>query len=293
MSSKEQLEALRVAQDSEASIAAAVERETHLKAHSNEIEVLKVAHADALRVAHDQIKDKAAAADNLNVTLTRLKEEKEEIVAKLSELEVEILELRESQELAEDQRAQLLARIKIAEEELLSTASAKQRAIEEVKAKEVDHAALVDNIKKDHHEALEAASEERTNVVVALEALKEELATSVAAQEQVEINAQAALEEHARKLEEMEEVYKSKQTELSDEIKRITSELEVTTWYYWNEQQISNVGRFIPSFQGQASYYNSKVDAIKLEHSQLLQDAFERAKVCFSVNLVDIALRLT
>jgi chromosome segregation ATPase len=230
LSSKEQLEMLRVAKDSEALIAASVEREALLKAHSDEIEALKDAHAEALQAAQEKIKDvgdKVAAVDNLNATLTRLKEEKEETVAKLSELEVEILELKESQELAEDQHAQSLARMKAVEEELQNTASAKQQAIDEAKAKEADHATLLDDIKKDHYEALEAASAERTKVVVALEALGEELATSVAAQEQARIDAQAALEEHARKLEEMEQVHKSQQTELSDEIERITAELEV------------------------------------------------------------------
>ena len=32
--------------------------------------------------------------------------------------------------------------------------------------------------------------------------------------------------------------------------------------------------------QGQEAMYNAKVDAVKAEHEQLLQDAFERAKVC-------------
>jgi len=164
--------------------------------------------------------------------LLRLREEKEEIVGKLSELEVEILEMKESQELAEDQREQSLSRIKATEEELQRATSAKQQAIDEAKAKEADHIALLDEIKNLHHEALDAASKERTEAVVALEALKEELATSLAAQEQAKVDAQAALEEHGHKLEEIEEVHKSRETELSDEIKRITSELEVRIYHY-------------------------------------------------------------
>jgi conserved oligomeric Golgi complex subunit 6 len=229
--SKEQLEALKVSTASEASTAAAAEREALLKAHTDEIEALKLAHAEALHVMEGNIKDlgdKAAAVDELNAALTRLKEEKEETVGKLSELEVEILELKESQELAEDQRAQSLVRINAVEEELLRATSAKQQAIDEAKANEMEHVSQFDDIKKHHHEALEEASEERTRVVTALEALKVELATSAAAQERAQIDAQATLEEHARKLEEVEQVHKSQQTELSDEIKRITTELEVT-----------------------------------------------------------------
>jgi chromosome segregation ATPase len=220
--------------------------------------------------------DTVAAADDLKTGLGRLKEENEEHVNKLSELEIEILELKENQELVEDQREKLLSRIKLMEEELLSATSAKQQVVDDAKAKEADHIALLDEIKKQHNEALEAISEERTNVVVALEALKGDLAASVAAHEQAKVDAQTALEEHTRKLEEAAQVLESQRTELSDEIKKITAELEVTICHHWRQKH-SNMERF----QNQEAHYNSKVDAVKQEHGQLLQDAFERAKVRF------------
>ena len=36
--------------------------------------------------------------------------------------------------------------------------------------------------------------------------------------------------------------------------------------------------------QSQESKYNAKVDAVKAEHQQLLQEAFEKAKVCKCVS---------
>lgn len=258
LSSKEQLETLQVSKASEASVAASIEHDALLKAHADEIEALKVAHREALQGMQDKLKDlehRAAAVDNLEAALTRVKEEKEETVGKLSELEVEILELKESQELVEDRRAQSLVHIKAVEEDLLKATSAKQQAIDEAKAKEADHVTLLDDIKKHHHEALQVASEERKNMVLALEALKGELATSMAAHEQVKIDVQAALVEHARQLEEAEQIHMRRQTELSEEIKKITAELE-----------------------NQEAHYNSKVDALKHEHGRLVQDAFERAK---------------
>lgn len=210
-----------------------------LKARADEIEVLKVAHAEALQEAQNKSKelgDTAAAADDLKAALARLKEENGEHVNKLSELEVEVLELKEGQELAEDQREKLLARIKLIEEELLSATTAKQQAVDEAKAKEVDHIALLDENKKQHGEALEAVSEERTKVVIALEALKEELAASVAAHEQAKLDAQAALEEHVRKFEEAAQVHESQRTQLSDETRRLTAELEVTICHHHQRQ---------------------------------------------------------
>lgn len=280
LSSKEQLETLQVSKASEASVAASIEHDALLKAHADEIEALKVAHREALQGMQDKLKDlehRAAAVDNLEAALTRVKEEKEETVGKLSELEVEILELKESQELAEDRRAQSLVHIKAVEEDLLKATSAKQQAIDEAKAKEADHVTLLDDIKKHHHEALQVASEERKNMVLALEALKGELATSMAAHEQVKIDVQAALVEHARQLEEAEQIHMRRQTELSEEIKKITAELEVTICYFCIKQQRFKVERF----QNQEAHYNSKVDALKHEHGRLVQDAFERAKVCF------------
>ncbi|KAG6821735.1 hypothetical protein H0H87_005558, partial [Tephrocybe sp. NHM501043] len=61
--------------------------------------------------------------------------------------------------------------------------------------------------------------------------------------------------EHARKLAEAEADSMKRQVELLEEIKRITSEL-----------------------QSQESYYNSKVEDVKEEHTKRLQEAFERAK---------------
>lgn len=38
-------------------------------------------------------------------------------------------------------------------------------------------------------------------------------------------------------------------------------------------------GTALTSYQSQEAKYNEKVDAVKAQHDQLLQEAFERAKV--------------
>ncbi|RDB28486.1 hypothetical protein Hypma_015670 [Hypsizygus marmoreus] len=264
LSSKEALDSFRASASSEAVTVASTEHEALLKAQAEYqaiaagAEALKVTHAAALQELEAKVRDleaKAALVEELNAQVSALKAEKEENSSKLSELEIEILELKESQETIEDERDRSSAHAKALEEDLFKASAATQQALDEVKAKEKDFAAQVEQIQSDHAAAIEAASEEQARVVASLEALKAELASALAAHEQTKADALAAVEDYTRKLEEAEQAYLSKQSELSNEIKRIALEL-----------------------QGQEAQYNVKVDAVKSEHSQLLQAAFERAK---------------
>jgi predicted nucleic acid-binding Zn-ribbon protein len=152
--------------------------------------------------------------------LKDLRAEKEDAVAKLSEIEVEVLELKESQETVEDDRAKTAARIAALEKELSDAVAATQQAIDNALAKEAEHVSQADGLKASHESELKAITDAHTETTSQLEKLKAELEAALATH-------QAATEEHGRKLGEAEDGYVKKQTELSDEIRRITTELEV------------------------------------------------------------------
>ncbi|KAJ7169747.1 hypothetical protein C8R46DRAFT_1265230 [Mycena filopes] len=247
------LESLQSSQsgDPEAAAAAAAEHETLLKTQADlsaieaEFQAFKAEQAQTLEEAQVRLQaaeGKAAHAEVLEAQLVELRAEKEDAVAKLSEIEVEILELKESQETIEDERAKTAAKIASLEQEL------SQAAIDNALAKEAEYLSQADGVKVSHETELKAISEAHAQTTSQLEALNVEMEAAIATH-------QAATDEHTRRLGEAEEGYVKKQTELSDEIRRITEELE-----------------------GQEAQYNAKVDAVKAEHDKLLQEAFERAK---------------
>jgi chromosome segregation ATPase len=240
VAAKENLEALRASHGSalsEAAAAAAVEHEALIKAHADltaiaaETQTLKITHAQASEEAMEKLKvieSKAARSEDLEVQLVELKAEKAENSHKLSELEIEVLELKESQEAIEEERKKSLAHLNSVEEALANAVTGTQQAIEDAKAKEVELARQAEDTRKLHGDELKAAADEHAKMVADLEALKAELAEAQAAYEQANADAHAAIEDHARKLDEAEKGYLSKQTELSDEIQRITTEFEVS-----------------------------------------------------------------
>ncbi|KAG2159717.1 uncharacterized protein EDB93DRAFT_1111642 [Suillus bovinus] len=267
VAARENLETLRASSEqssSEAAAAAQIEREAVLRARTDyetisaEVEALRASHASTIQDFHvrlSEAQERAADADALENQVRQLKVEREENANKLSELEVEILELKESQEQAEDDHAKVLDHLKRLEEELAHAAAATQSAVAASKVREEQHAEQMVEVKEAHSGELQAANDELSNVIADLATLREELAAAHEAHEQTKIDAQNTAEEHERQIEETESEFFSKHLELSEEIKRITSELE-----------------------SQEARYNAKVDALKAEHDLLLQEAFERAK---------------
>ncbi|KAG5652300.1 hypothetical protein H0H81_005522 [Sphagnurus paluster] len=240
------------------------ERESLLKAQTDldamvaENEALKAAHAIALQTLDAKLQDaesKAIMVDGLAAQIAALKEEKEENSGKVSELEIEVLELKESQEAVEDERERLSVRVKALEDELLKAISASQTNHDTAKARELEVAAEIEALQKSHAAALRAASDEQERLSAALENLQVQLATALAEQEQVKTAVSAAEEEHACRVQEIEQAHSDRVVEFLNEIKNIKSELE-----------------------NQEAYYNSKLNVVKEEHVKLLQEEFERAK---------------
>ena len=284
--SQESLEALRASTSSDANIASAEHEELltareDLKTITAERDTLKLTHAQALnetRIKYEALETKVTMVDDLLIQVDNLKIEKEENAGKLSELEVEILELKEALEKFEYERDASLGTISSLEKQLVVASSATQQASEETKIQAADFAAQIDNIRNLHKEQLEVASEDRAKVVSSLETLKVELASVIAAKDLLKTEALAAEDANARKLEESAQLHAAEKAELLEEIRSITATLQVLIHLH---QVILRFHAY--DIQGQEALYDSKVNAVKDQHNQLLQEAFERAKVCRAV----------
>lgn len=265
--SKDSIKTLKdatTAATSDAALATSVEHEALLKAQAAfaaiqiELEELRESHALALVEAQAKIAElevqvvKVAALEALSASL---QEEKEESANKVSELEIEILELKESQESFDEERELSLTKLQVLQNDLAAATAAAEKANSYAQAKEAEYASSTKTVKEEHENALKAATEEQSKVLVQLDSLKNELAAALSTHETLKNEALKTAETHSHALDEAEQRYLARQSELSEEIDKITAELE-----------------------GQEAQYNAKVDAVKEEHSKLLQEAFERAK---------------
>jgi conserved oligomeric Golgi complex subunit 6 len=235
---REKLEVIQAASASAdaAADSAAVEHEALLKTKAT-LDAIQ-AESEALKAAHDQaqaemsqklqaLESQAALADSLEAQLTLLRKEKEDSANKLSELEVEILELKESQEAAEDERNKLLGKIQSLESELSSAITAMQQVTDDAAGKEEVHANASEALKAKHAEDLKVAKNALAEVVARLEAIQTELSAAHAAHAQMEAAAEAAAAEHTRNIEELEQTHLGVQNELSNHIHKLTADLEV------------------------------------------------------------------
>ncbi|KAI9513033.1 hypothetical protein F5148DRAFT_462428 [Russula earlei] len=264
--SRNALEALRVEHANYSGIIAAAEidRQTLVKVNADleairaETAALKTAHAEALDAATSNInalEHQASRADELATEITSLRAEKEETSNKFSELEVEILELKEAQDVAEGERKSSQTEIKVLREELAAATLATEKTVQEAAAKESAAAERLEEVKKQHEVALALVLGESNKLTEQLQASQTDLDGIRNNLEAVNAASASAAEGHSRQLVEAEEVHQARQDELNAEIERISAELAA-----------------------QETVYNAKVQTVKDEHDRLLQEAFERAK---------------
>lgn len=266
-SSKETVEVLEetgAAAASSAAEAASVEREALLKAQadfkaiSEEVEALKVSHTMALEDSLGQIaelRERSSVTATLEAQIASLKAEKEESANKLSELEIEILELKESQEGLEDTRDTLQRRIATLEDDLAMAAVTSGLAAEAATKKEMEHAQAVEALIGQHKKELEADSVRFDELKATLEALQKERSEALVLYERCKQNLVDNEGRHASELMALEDAQVAQQAAHAAELEKVMKEL-----------------------QNQENIYNSKVDIVKAEHSRLLDEAFERAK---------------
>ncbi|KAG8219702.1 hypothetical protein J3R82DRAFT_657 [Butyriboletus roseoflavus] len=264
---QENFESLRSSSDQsavEAAAAAQMEREAFLRAKAD-VETV-TAEVNSLRAAHNKALQDAAARSNesqehaaeviaLTARIGELKAERIESAAKISELEVEILELKESQENAEDEHKRTLDRLQKLESEFMEAVAATQQVLRDAEARNADSTQKATDAALLHTSEVELIQTDLAQAIAEVEALRAELAAVHAAHDETKAAAHASNEVHEQEMEETEQSYLSKHIELSEEIKRLTAELEAVE-----------------------AKYDAKVDAVRDEHDQLLQEAFERAK---------------
>ncbi len=234
---REKLEVLRATHVSDSSIAAAAEIDRQALAKAKEdleaSKAEKAAQDEALNSATAKISTlelQASRAEALAAEVASLRAEKEETSSKLSELEVEILESKEAQELAEGELGNSKAQIDALRAEVAKAADDADKTIQAAAAKESAAAEHLEEVQKQHADALTLAVEESkklTEQLHVLQAETDELRNNI---EAANATAVSAAEEHARKLEEVEKVHHAQREELTAEIGRISTELEVCGW---------------------------------------------------------------
>ena len=235
----ENFESLRSSSDQSSAAAAAaaqMEREAFLRAKADvetvtaELNSHRSAHNKALEEAvarSSELQQRAAEAVALAAQIGDLKAEREESAAKISELEVEVLELKESQESADDEHKKTLDRIRKLEAELTEAVATTQQAQRDAVARDAENTKKAADVAVLHADEMQLIKSDLAKAVSEAEVLKTELATAHAAHDETRAAANASAEEHEQEMEEAEQTYLSKHIELSEEIKRLTAELEV------------------------------------------------------------------
>lgn len=191
---------------------------------------MKASYKKALEDSATQIKaleEKAAGNEQLEAQVTSLKLEKEDNSNKLSELEIEILELKETQEGLEDTRDKLHRRITTLEDSLTQAAAANALAVETANEKEKEHLAQLNEQAKQHEEELTTRSKRHTEIAASLAALEAKCAETSRTYEQARQDIESIEQAHALKISELEQAHAAQRDAQSAELAKVRAELEV------------------------------------------------------------------
>ncbi|KAH9039917.1 hypothetical protein EDB84DRAFT_1476973 [Lactarius hengduanensis] len=220
------------ASDSSIAAAAEIDRQALAKA-KEDLEAIKAENATQKAAQDEALNGAAAKISTLELEASRaeaLAAEFASLRAEKEELEVEILESKEAQELAEEELGNCKAQIDALRAEVAKAADDADETIRAAEAKESAAAEHLEEVQKQHADALSLAIEEGKK-------LSEQLRVLQAETDELRINLEAsnaaavsAAEEHARKLEDVEKVHQAQREELTAEIGRISAELEVRGW---------------------------------------------------------------
>jgi len=291
-STKENLVTLQTSHDaaaSEAATAAAADKEALFKVHSEleaimaETEQLKqvqISASDEAQKKIEMLEKGAQEAGSFQVQLNALNTEKEETATKVSELEIEILELKEAQEVLEDERDQLKNTIKTLQGSFDQSQHDITKAAEDLKTAESRHEATLGDLQYKHAEELVEAAKKHTQVSQTLQAVQRDLEATNLELDKAKKAAVDAEEVYKLKSLEVEQAYMAVQNELTERIASVSQELEVSP------SHVSVLRVMLLNAQSQETQYNARVQGVKDEHGQLLQQAFERAKVFFASILI-------
>lgn len=210
--------------------AISAERESHsktqtdLRLRTEEIEAHRIAHAQELAARSAELKEIAGTTETLRARLTTLLEEKEESANKVSELEVEILELKETLEGFEDSRDALQRRV---DELLQKLTDADAAAIK----KDAEHCQTLTDLSAKHEQELEASVARVTEITAALDKLRAEYVEVVGSFERTKKDLVSKEEQHVLKFDEMEKAHADVHARLSSQLEEALRNLSVS-WRY-------------------------------------------------------------
>jgi predicted nucleic acid-binding Zn-ribbon protein len=191
---------------------------------------LKADHQIELQNAQNSITElesRVAQLKGLEAQIAALNLEKEDNAGKVSELEVEILELKEAQEGLEDNRDRLQDKLSALEENLANSSATIKLATEEAASKGAEHLSQLNELKTSHEEQLKQVSVTHEEVVASLASLQSKLEAASSAQELATKELLAAQDSHSSHIKEIEEAHVLQKAQLSEEMEVIKRELEV------------------------------------------------------------------
>jgi predicted nucleic acid-binding Zn-ribbon protein len=217
--------------------AASVERHAHLNAQAElslrkeDNEAQAAAHVEVtkeLEVRRAELTEKNEMTVTLQARLTTLFAEKEENATKVSELEVEILELKEAQEGLEDVQGALQSRV---DELLLKLSDANADAGIAAAAagkKDAEHFQELKEMSLKHEQELEASAVRVAEITTSLNKLKADYVEVVGDLEKTKKDVVGKEEEHNLKLGELEKAHADLLAALSSQLEDVSRNLNVS-----------------------------------------------------------------
>lgn len=177
-----------------------------------------------MSAAEEKAKEVERLQADLETDLVRLKEEKEDAANRISELEIEVLEAKDAVEEAEDAKMRAESKTNGLEEELAQAKVASTGALED---KERNLLAQLEETKKGYEAHTAELQQEQDSLLSQLATLEGDLASAQTALEKAIQEQQLVAEEHAVKMQGLEQSNQEALHALDAELRRVKDELEV------------------------------------------------------------------
>jgi len=152
----------------------------------------------------------AHKAGALEAECEKLKKEKEDVAARLSETEIEVLELRETVETATDEHKKALAKLQALEKELEAAVGSSAALQEAIKTKGEEHEGILGKLKE----------------------VEEQLSGALESQGEAQRRLAEKEEEHAVMLAEVQRMHDEASRSAREELETVMADLAVCHWVW-------------------------------------------------------------
>lgn len=217
--------------------AASVAREDYVKAHAKlrshieEIEAQRVSQGEVakeLEARSAKLKEMTDIIDGLQAHLTALLAEKEENANKVSELEVEILELKENQEGLEDNRDALQTQVDELLRKLANADATAGIAAETAAKRDAEWSDKLKELSMKHEQELESSAARVAEITTSLDHLRAEYDEIVGGLQKAKMDAIIKEEQHNLKMVEAEKAHADALAALSTQLEEVSRDLNVS-----------------------------------------------------------------